>query len=127
MARDVALRPILAVAANRAVDHARIGFRELGISEPQTSHHARPELLDEDIRALEQRLEPAAVLRMCFRSSARLFLPRLSSAKFTLSRPHFGRYERISSPAGRSILTTSAPASASNSVAIGPGSNVVKS
>src|SRR5262249_13143158 len=61
------------------------------------------------------------------RSSTRLRLPRLSSAKATLSRLSMGRWRRISSPPGRSILITSAPASASIKVASGPGSRVVKS
>src|SRR5262245_65529099 len=57
-----------------------------------------------------------------------LFLPRLSSAKLTLSRPHLGGCARISSPRpGGSTFTTSAPASARNSVASGPGSKVEKS
>ena len=57
-----------------------------------------------------------------------LRLPRLSSAKLTLSVPNFGTYERISSPRpGRSILITSAPASASIRVASGPGRSVLKS
>src|SRR5688572_29355475 len=55
-------------------------------------------------------------------------LPRFSSAKLTLSAPSFGTYERISSPRpGRSILITSAPASASSRLANGPGSSVEKS
>src|SRR5688500_15799563 len=63
-----------------------------------------------------------------FKSIAMLRLPRLSSAKFTLSVPKRGVCERISSPRpGRSILITSAPASARISVASGPGSSVLKS
>jgi hypothetical protein len=61
------------------------------------------------------------------RSSATLFLPRLSSAKAAASPSKCGENLRISSPSGRSTLITSAPASASIRVASGPGSNVVKS
>src|SRR5271166_5602369 len=55
-------------------------------------------------------------------------LPLFSRAKLTESSPSRGWYSRISSPdPGRSILITSAPASASSNVASGPGSKVVKS
>ncbi len=66
------------------------------------------------------------------RSSARLRLPRLSSANGSPMRSpstsSSGSYARMSSPpAGRSILMTSAPASAMSRVASGPGSKVLKS
>src|SRR5437899_2543544 len=62
-----------------------------------------------------------------FKSRSMLFLPRLSIAKTMASPSWTGGITRMSSPPGRSILITSAPASASIRVASGPGSRVVKS
>src|SRR5215831_8287984 len=78
----------------------------------------------------------AAVINGCrrvsasaaFRSIEMLRLPRLSMANGTLVSAKRGGWLRISSPlSGRSILITSAPASARSKVAIGPGSRVLKS
>src|SRR5690606_33657166 len=72
---------------------------------------------------IKRSLAPCAL-----RSRAMLRLPLLSRANPALDAPKRGWYPRSSSPVpGRSILITSAPASARIGLASGPGSSVLKS
>ncbi len=61
---DPALRvgPVVAVAADRAVDDVRVDRADLGLAEPQTLHRAGAEILYEDIRLGGELLHDLATL-----------------------------------------------------------------
>ena len=102
-------------------------LRDRREAEVEALHHARPELLDDHIRLLNKRPQAVAIALIlqverrgssCPGSAARTPPPRRRGAAASRACPR--------RPA-RSILITSAPASASIRVASGPGSSVVKS
>ena len=115
MASRAAPGPVLAVARNRAVDDSWIDARDGVVTQPEPRHDARAKLLDEDIRAGEQRLQLLAIVRS-LQIRTRRFFPRLSSAR-----------DGMSSYARAFDLDDLRARFASSSVASGPGSNVEKS
>ena len=54
MAGALPERAVLPVAGDRAVDEARVAFRERVVAHAQPLHHARPEALDEDVVVLRE-------------------------------------------------------------------------
>ena len=54
-------RPALAVAGDRAIDQPRIDLAQRPGPETEPRHHAGPELLDQNVGALDQRHQPGAV------------------------------------------------------------------
>ena len=61
---DVALRPGLAVAGDRTIDEARIDLGDAVVIEAEARHDAGAELLDQDVGARQQGIEPGAVGRV---------------------------------------------------------------
>ena len=129
VARLVAQRAARAERADRAVDEPRVA-RSAASSGPKPCllGRARPEALDEHVRAVGEPEQRPRGPRGSPRSTASERLPAFEARNIAPSPSTNGRPQaRAWSPASGSTLTTSAPSAASSCVAVGPAREEVTS
>ena len=109
-------------AGDRERHQTRVRRAQVGRVETEAGEQAWPVVLDQDVGAGAESAEPVGASGL-LRSSRTERLPRLAERKYADSRcsssgePVNGSQPRLSSPAGGSTLSTSAPTSASIIVA----------
>src|SRR3989454_5761197 len=124
VAAAIRVRPRLAEARDRAVDEARVDLAQRLPIHPEAPGHAGPVILDEHVRRRDKPLQhhhPRGPLE----SSTSERLLRLTARNDAETPGAISCSRRVCSPPGGSILTTSAPMSASSIEQNGPAMTCV--